>query len=42
VENCDTCGQQCDSPIIVQKGRTRLYFCSGDCEAMHGAQENDK
>ena len=40
VENCETCGQSCDSPITVLKGKRRLYFCSGDCEAMHEAQEH--
>ncbi|WP_415283968.1 hypothetical protein [Candidatus Nitrososphaera sp. FF02] len=40
MENCETCGQSCDSPITVLKGKRRLYFCSGDCEAMHEAQEH--
>lgn len=39
MENCDMCGQQCDSPIVVQKGKRRLHFCSGDCEAMHAVQQ---
>ncbi|UVS69883.1 eL24 family ribosomal protein [Nitrososphaera viennensis] len=33
--NCATCGQPCDSPIMVKRGRRVLHFCSGDCEVMH-------